>query len=162
MQPQSAQECPVSARCQTCPSCLSAGVCHNNLYNLLGSTARGRAQLKRFDRKIVRTVTHQGRNGGPLNAENCARFNLCEAATLGDALRSPMARRTGAGCRGFNEFKSFKPFDTRFPRYGPLGHSGNRSLLRTDGIFKLRSGRLSATIRFHPNSGTTTISTDRR
>jgi hypothetical protein len=36
--------------------------------------------------KITQTVTHQGQNVGLLSAEDCARFNLCEAPTLDDAV----------------------------------------------------------------------------
>ena len=40
-------------------------------------------------RVSVDVVTHQGRNVGMLNAEDRARFNLCEAATLDDAVNLP-------------------------------------------------------------------------
>jgi hypothetical protein len=43
-------------------------------------------RIQIFSVNAERTFTHQGGNVGLLDAENCARFCLCEVATLNDAL----------------------------------------------------------------------------
>jgi len=61
----------------------------NILYNLLRSTTRGCGHLKvqsSFESRIAVTVIDQSRNVRLLKAENCSRFNFCEAATLDDAV----------------------------------------------------------------------------